>query len=535
MALARLLSTYRYLLLWIVAFALFSAFSGAYPLYILDEAKNSEAAREMLISGNFWEPTFNESLRSDKPPLHYFFMMLSYSLFGVGPFAARFFSAIAGAFTVLLICRETDRYLSKATSALTALILTSALLFAHEFHMAVPDPYLIVLVTGSLLYFFRFEQNNQPRALWLAYLFLGLALLSKGPIAAVIVLLTAVVYLGWSRKMSLANLRRFRPLQGALLALLIAAPWYIMAHMATDGAFTDGFFLDHNLNRFSDQKEGHGGPFIITPLLVVAGLLPFGIWLISALRFALRRSRENDFLKFCFSVAAVVVVFFSFSETKLPNYPMPAFAFLGVILADYMRHLQLDNRKNPFKWGLVVLAVIGALLMVGAYFALSAHPALSETSYLAACLIPLFVGPVLLLWRLRSMALNRLMLLLGLQWMVVAWMLWGWAFPVINGLSPVEKARPWVEDEQVVVFKRLDPAFLIQLQRTFKVMATEEELLAHMFDNQRAYILTNTKDKSDVLWLSENFELLLEAPALFEDHVTRVWRLSKENRPTQLR
>jgi len=57
------------ILLWIVAFALFSAFSGAYPLYILDEAKNSEAAREMLISGNFWEPTFNESLRTDKPPL----------------------------------------------------------------------------------------------------------------------------------------------------------------------------------------------------------------------------------------------------------------------------------------------------------------------------------------------------------------------------------------------------------------------------------------------------------------------------------
>lgn len=533
MALTRLLSTYRYLLLWIVAFALFSAFSGAYPLYILDEAKNSEAAREMLISGNFWEPTFNESLRTDKPPLHYFFMMLSYSLFGVGPFEARFFSAIAGAFTVLLICRETDRYLSKATSALTALILTSALLFAHEFHMAVPDPYLIVLVTGSLLYFFRFEQNNQPRALWMAYLFLGLAMLSKGPIATVIVLLTAVVYLAWSRKMSLANLRRFRPLQGALLALLIAAPWYIMAHIATDGAFTDGFFLDHNLNRFSDQKEGHGGPFIITPLLVVAGLLPFGIWLISALRFALRRSRENDFLKFCFSVAFVVVVFFSFSETKLPNYPMPAFAFLGVILADYMRHLQLDNRKNPFKWGLVVLAVIGALLMVGAYFALSAHPALSETSYLAVCLIPLFVGPVLLLWRLRSMALNRLMLLLGLHWMVVAWMLWGWAFPVINSLSPVEKARPWVEDEQVVVFKRLDPAFLIQLQRTFKVMATEEELLAHMTDHQRVYILTNTKDKSDVLWLSENFELLLEAPALFEDHVTRVWGIAKENRPVQ--
>lgn len=535
MALARLLSTYRYLLLWIVAFALFSAFSGAYPLYILDEAKNSEAAREMWISGNFWEPTFNEALRTDKPPLHYFFMMLSYSLFGVGPFAARFFSAVAGAFTVLLISRETDRYLNRVTSALTALILTSALLFAHEFHMAVPDPYLIVFVTGSLLYFFRFEQNNQPQALWMAYLFLGLALLSKGPIAAVIVLFTAVVYLGWSRKMSLTNIARFRPFRGALLALLIASPWYIMAHIATDGAFTEGFFLDHNLHRFSDQKEGHGGPFIITPLLVIAGLLPFGIWLIPALRFAFKRGASSDFIKFCFSVSAVVVVFFSFSETKLPNYPMPAFAFLGVILADYLQHLQLDNRKSPFKWGLVVLALIGAILLAGAYLALRAHPALGETTYLAVCLLPLVAGPALLLWRLRFMALRNLHLLLGLNWMIVAWLLWGWAFPTINTLSPVEKARPWVENEQVVVFKRLDPAFLIQMQRTFKVLDTKEALEQYMADHSTDYILTNTKDVADILWLSESFELVLEAPALFEDHVTRVWRISKENRPAQSR
>lgn len=535
MAIKHLLSTYRYLLIWVVAFALFSAFSGAYPLYILDEAKNSEAAREMWISANFWEPTFNDVLRTDKPPLHYFFMMLSYSLFGVGPFAARFFSAVAGAFTVLLISRETDRYLNRVTSALTALILSSALLFAHEFHMAVPDPYLIVFVTGSLLYFFKFEQFNQLKSLWLAYVFLGLALLSKGPVAAVIVLLTAITYLAWSRKISLSNLTRFRPFLGALLALLIASPWYIMAHITTDGAFTEGFFLEHNLHRFSDQKEGHGGPFIITPFLVIAGLLPFGIWLIPALRFALRRSQANDFIKFCFSVSAVVVVFFSFSQTKLPNYPMPAFAFLGVILADYMQHLQAENRKNSFKWGLVVLALIGAILLVGAYMVLKAHPALNETTYLAVFLLPLVVGPALLLWRLRFMALHNLLILLGLNWMIVAWLLWGWAFPTINTLSPVEKARPWVENQQVVVYKRLDPAFLIQMQRTFTVVDTEETLLDFLTDHEGTYILSNTKDAADILWLSESFELVLEAPALFEDHLTRIWRSTKENRPAQSR
>ena len=42
-------------------------------IYILDEAKNAECAREMLVSGNYVGSYFNGQLRTDKPPLHYFF------------------------------------------------------------------------------------------------------------------------------------------------------------------------------------------------------------------------------------------------------------------------------------------------------------------------------------------------------------------------------------------------------------------------------------------------------------------------------
>jgi 4-amino-4-deoxy-L-arabinose transferase-like glycosyltransferase len=527
MAVSADFTKYRYLILWVVAFALFSAFSGAYPLYILDEAKNSEAAREMLLTQNFWKPTFNEALRTDKPPLHYFFMMLSYSLFGVGPFAARFFSAVAGAFNVVVISRSTERYLNVKTSNLTALILTSALLFAHEFHMAVPDPYLIFFVTASLLCFFEFSQGDRQKSLWWGYGFLGLALLSKGPIAAVIVLLTAFVYLGWARKLSWRVIRTFQPLKGVIFALLIAAPWYYMAHISTDGAFTEGFFLDHNLNRFSDEKEGHGGPFIITPLLVIAGLLPFGIWLIPAVKHVYQRSTSNEFLRFCFSVAAVVVVFFSFSETKLPNYPMPSFAFLGVMLADYFYHLQLEDKRRPFLWGVWVLLVLGLFILLGAFFALKAHPALADIAYVSFVLAPLVLVPAGLLWRLRKWAYSKLILLLGLSWMLVAWMVWGLALPSMNTLSPVEKARPWVEQGSIVVYKRLDPAFLIQMQRTFTVVQSREALAQYVTDHSKGYILTNTKEPTELLWLSQTFELVLEAPALFEDHVTRLYRISK--------
>ena len=69
-----------------------TSFIGLYPIYILDEARNSEAAREMLASGNYIVPFFNGQLRTDKPPLHYFFMIIGYKLFGVNALGARFFS-----------------------------------------------------------------------------------------------------------------------------------------------------------------------------------------------------------------------------------------------------------------------------------------------------------------------------------------------------------------------------------------------------------------------------------------------------------
>ncbi len=57
-------------------------------IYILDEAKNAECAREMMVPGDFITPYFNGQLRTGKPPLHYFFMILSYKIFGVSAFSA---------------------------------------------------------------------------------------------------------------------------------------------------------------------------------------------------------------------------------------------------------------------------------------------------------------------------------------------------------------------------------------------------------------------------------------------------------------
>ncbi|MEL0241361.1 MAG: glycosyltransferase family 39 protein, partial [Flavobacteriaceae bacterium] len=348
-----LLRTYPWLICRLIAFFVFIQFNWSYPINILDEAKNSEAAREMLETGRWFYPTFNDVIRTDKPPLHYFFMALGYLVFGVGPFGARFFSAVFGALTFYLIVKQTAKELGNKTAIYSGLTFVSSLLFAHEFHMAVPDPYLIFAVTWAIVSFYRFEKESSKAQLWMAYIAIGLGLLAKGPIAAVIVLLSAALYFTLTQQWS--KLFTYQPFGGVLLSLAIAAPWYYMAHIATEGVFTEGFFLDHNLNRFSDQKEGHGGPFIITPLLVIAGLLPFGVWLISALIKSFHLRKRSNWLTLCFSVAIAVLTFFSFSSTKLPNYPMPAFGFMTVVLGFYFSELVSNQNSKALKGGLWVL------------------------------------------------------------------------------------------------------------------------------------------------------------------------------------
>ena len=67
---------------------------GATSLWDIDEPRNAGCAAQMYAQGEWIVPTFNGQLRSHKPVLLYWLMMLAYAVFGVNEFAARFWSAV---------------------------------------------------------------------------------------------------------------------------------------------------------------------------------------------------------------------------------------------------------------------------------------------------------------------------------------------------------------------------------------------------------------------------------------------------------
>src|SRR5207248_682613 len=170
----------HYLLLLTVAGCLYLPNLGEPSLWDIDEGNNAEAAREMLEADNWRLPTFNYQLRVDKPALLYWLQIFAYGAFGVGEFAARLPSALAGIATVLLTYELGRRMFGATAGLLAGLILASAVMFCAAAHFANPD----ALLTGcTVLTFFVFWRRLDQR---LAFASLGvctgLAVLAKGPV-----------------------------------------------------------------------------------------------------------------------------------------------------------------------------------------------------------------------------------------------------------------------------------------------------------------------------------------------------------------
>lgn len=498
-----------------------------YPIYILDESKNAEAAREMLARLDFVIPTFNGELRTDKPVLHYYFMMLGYKLFGVNAFGARFFSGVSGAFTIAIMYYFVQRFLTNQLAWISVAICWAAVFFIQEFHLAVPDPYLIVLVSSGCWCFYAFCHTGKQRFLWLMYTSLGFGVLVKGPVAIALPGLSFFIYLLLIKQLNWSVFLRFKVLPGVLLLMIIAIPWYVAVHYATAGLWTEGFFLNHNLNRFSSKMEGHGGPFILTWAFVLLGLMPFSFLIFHAIKKVYQHRKSNNLLLFALVVSLVFIGFFSIAQTKLPNYPMPCYPFLVVLIAFGLTKIY---EKGSLLWHEKLVAILVTLitlaLPIGGFFVLKNDTSLAAYSTWAFVLLlpTVIVSLGVYLW-------FQAQLLKGFQMVVIGWILIGIfvftvVYPKLNLSNPVTKSQSILKDAKVIAYQRFDAAFPFNLKKEIMVVHNENELNATLSKHPKAVLITNTRDQKVVQQLERHpkLKLVLVQKALFETHITRIFQ-----------
>jgi 4-amino-4-deoxy-L-arabinose transferase-like glycosyltransferase len=490
---------------------------GATPIYILDEAKNAQCAREMLQRSDFIVPTFNGELRTDKPPLHYFFMMISYKIFGVNEFAARFFSVIMGLLTLLVTYNYTRRLFNITAAFCASLILATSTHFLFEFRMSVPDPYLIFFITLGLFSAFTWLKENNIKQLYISAAAFALATLAKGPVALGLPGMCLLIWIITQKKWGYLFTRHL--LTAFILFATISVPWYLLVHQATDGAWTKGFFIDHNLKRFADEKEGHGGLFIITILFVLIGLLPFMSFIAETLK-KRKFIFQDDLVKFSGIIVFVFVIFFCISKTKLPNYTMPCYPFAAVVLGNYIA-LLLSGKITSGRYPVYIILLITLLLPAAVYFAITLEQEVNSFKWLAWLLLPLPIGFILFLLFNRNKGWKILIASIVILFSLLNIILLHYIYPTLYKQNPVSKTIHLVKDAPLVLsYQIYNPAFNFYLDNNIKIYNNIDFLNLYIQQNPGAIIISR-KEFVDSLKIL-NLDVLAEHDDIFEQPKTLI-------------
>lgn len=333
---------------WFFAIAIvFVYFYGlGFPLVGPDEPRYAQVAREMFERGDWITPTLGGFDWFEKPALLYWLQIISYKLFGLNEYAARFGSALFGFGTVAsmwLLGRFSNSSNEKSQDVdfanLLGLITATTLgilVFAHgaSFDIIVTFP-----LTASLVGFFiadRADSNEDRKrivGLVAFYFFAGLAVLAKGLIGIVFPFGIAGLYYVLSRR--LPSKAIFQSLiWGALLLLAVAATWNVPMYVQHGWKFIDEFYVQHHFQRYTSNKYQHPQPFYFYFWVLPLMTLPWLPWFVAGTYSSIRErfssvgrvddESRSSLTLFAFSCILVPLLFFSVSGSKLPGYILPA-------------------------------------------------------------------------------------------------------------------------------------------------------------------------------------------------------------------
>jgi 4-amino-4-deoxy-L-arabinose transferase-like glycosyltransferase len=320
-----------------VALAFFLNLGNA-PLFDRDEGAFSEATREMMESGNYVSTTLNGEPRYDKPILTYWVQAVGVGLLGWNEWGMRLHSALAAVLWVLAVWAFARREWDEPTGWAAGMITATTFWVMIIGRAATADALLNLFLTLTLFDLYRFWKQNRRAPLYRVFLWSGLGFLTKGPVA-VAVPLAAAFLLALVRGQLPRYFRAIFNPAGWIIFLAVAAPWYVAVYLRDGQAFVDGFFLRHNLNRFADTMQGHGGALWYFVPVILLVLLPHTSLFLRTLR-RVGSAGRSDLELFLWLWFAFVFVFFSVSSTQLPHYILYGATPLFLLMARYREDLR---------------------------------------------------------------------------------------------------------------------------------------------------------------------------------------------------
>ena len=362
---------------------LFLPFLGKVHLFDWDEVNFAEASREMIATGNYLQVQIDYKPFWEKPPLFFWLQTLSMKAFGVTEFSARLVNALCGILTILLLYRIGRRIFNAWFGIFWAMAMAGSFLPHFFFKSGIIDPvfnlfiFLGVYFLATAFFLSPSDPAKPDKALYekrwpkffLSGIFVGLAILTKGPAALIIVALCAGVYWAIGR---FSKIISFKEIVFFLLAVFVVSFSWYGVETVSHGPWFVTEFVKYQANLFLHGEAGHGRPFYFHAVILLFGCFPASFLAIRMLKGRKgERSEQSHFTKWMVILFWVVLVLFSIVKTKTVLYSSLTY-FPITYLAAY--HLYLV-RKGEIAWtrfhtwslaafGLLVAAIIAAFPLV---------------------------------------------------------------------------------------------------------------------------------------------------------------------------
>lgn len=362
-------------LLLLGAALLFIPMLGGVHLFDWDEINFAECAREMMVTGDYLRPQIDFMPFWEKPPLFIWLQVASMQIAGIGAFAARLPNALVGIASVAVVYHFGKKIYNYRLALYWVAMLVASWLPHFYFKTGIIDPLFNLLIVAAFIqvHLLASSPTGAKRAVY-AGLLLGLAVLTKGPVAILVAMLCTVVYIITNKGIAPYKLKHLIII--TLFATLPMLGWMVLTAASHGVNYSLWFlseFVQYQIRLFSTEDSDHGGPFIYHFVVLLLGCFPASVFFIHKKDTSIQSSvSQIQFKRWMSILFWVVLILFSIVKTKIVHYSSLCYYPLTFLAAHrlYMLHssglsLSKTTKTLLLTIGSIIAIVIIAIPLVG--------------------------------------------------------------------------------------------------------------------------------------------------------------------------
>lgn len=353
----------------------FLPFLGRVHLFDWDEVNFAESAREMLLTGDFFRVRINFIPFWEKPPFFFWLQSLCMSVLGVNEYAARLPNALIGMVTLGTLFWVGRQWKDRTFGLIWAVLYLGSFLPHLYFKSGIIDPVFNYFIFLGVFFLARtVSAYGQPGSMRLAIyagLSIGTAILTKGPVGFLILLLSFLIF--WA-------LRRFGAVGRwqdislfGLAAAMVTFLWFGMETLRNGPWFLQEF-ITYQIRLFSTPDAGHEQPWFYHFVVVFLGCFPASVFALRGFGTAAEGEDPWQLRRWMVILFWVVMILFTIVTTKIVHYSSMAY-FPVTFLGAYHLHRLLTGKATLSKagwWlflgtGLIFATLLTAVPFVGVY------------------------------------------------------------------------------------------------------------------------------------------------------------------------